>query len=111
MYEPDKRKMRRFDLQLPAKLFWTGENKKQESIELVTHNICAGGIYLMTNSPLPEGTEVKIDVTLQTDRAHESMRRLSILDVSGHVVRTNHHGMAICFARKYKILQQYIKDF
>jgi hypothetical protein len=111
MSDLDRRKMQRFDLQLPAKLFWTRENKKQESIELVTHNICAGGTYLMTNSPLPEGTEVKMDITLQTDQSHKSMRRLSILDISGHVIRTDHHGMAICFDRKYKILPQYVNDF
>ena len=104
MYQSDRRKMERFDLQLPTKLFWTGENKEQESIELITYNICAGGTYFMTNSPLPQGTEVKMDVTLQRDKPSEPKRRLSIIDVSGHVIRTDHNGMAICFDREYKIL-------
>ena len=104
MNESDRRKMERFDLKLPTKLFWAGKDKEQESIELMTHNICAGGTYLMTNSPLPKGTEVKMDLTLQLDGPHKSRRRLSIIDVSGHVIRTDHHGMAICFDRNYKIL-------
>jgi len=104
MNESDRRKMERFDLKLLTKLFWTGKDKEQESIELMSHNICAGGTYLMTNSPLPKGTEVKMDLTLQFNRPHESRRRLSIIDVSGYVIRTDHHGMAICFDRKYKIL-------
>ena len=104
MDKPDRRKMERFDLKLPAKLFWTETDKEQESIDLMTSNICAGGTYLMTDSPLPKGTEVKMNLTLQLERSHEIRSRLSIIDVSGSVIRTNHHGMAICFDREYKIL-------
>jgi hypothetical protein len=99
----DRRKMARFDLRLPTKLSWTLKDKAQESIELMTHNICAGGAYLMTNSPLPHGTEVKMDLTLQLDRLHELGGRQSHIDVSGYVIRTDHQGMAICFDREYKI--------
>ena len=59
MIETDRRKMERFDLKLPTKLFWTGKDKEQESIELLTSNVCAGGAYLMTNSPLPMGNTRK----------------------------------------------------
>jgi len=104
MYESNRRKMERFDLKLPTQLFWTGKDKEQESLELVTHNICAGGAYLMTESPLPKGAEVKMNLTLQLERLPELRSRLSIIDVSGHVIRTDHHGMAICFDRKYKIM-------
>jgi hypothetical protein len=104
MNTSDRRKMERFDLNLPTKLFWTGKDKEQETIELMTNNICSGGAYLQTNSPLPKGTEVKMDLTLQLDRSHEPKRRLSVIDVSGYVIRTDHQGMAICFNRKYKIL-------
>jgi len=104
MYESNRRKMERFDLKLPTQLFWTGKDKEQESLELVTHNICAGGTYLMTESPLPKGTEVKMNLTLQLERLSELRSRLSIIDVSGHVIRTDHHGMAICFDREYKIM-------
>jgi hypothetical protein len=110
MNESDRRKMERFDLKLPTMLFWTGKDKEQESIELMTDNVCAGGTYLKTNSPLPEGTEVKMNLTLQTDRLPGSRSRLSIVDVSGHVIRTEPHGMAICFNRNYKILPHYVTD-
>jgi len=104
MNEPDRRTMERFDLKLLTKLLWTGKNNKQGSIELMTHNICAGGAYLMTNRPLPQGTAVKMDLMVQLGKPHESGRRLSIIIVSGHVIRTDDHGMAICFDRNYKIL-------
>ena len=104
MNESDRRKLERFDLRLPTKLFWTGKDKEQETIELMTNNICAGGAYLITNSPLPKGTEVKMDVTLQADKVHESKKPLSVIDVSGYVIRTDHQGMAICFNREYRIM-------
>lgn len=97
--------MERFNLKLPTKLFLMEKDKVQESIELVTSNVCAGGAYVMTNSPLPMGTYVKMNLTLNLDRLHELRPRLSIIDVSGYVIRTDHHrGMAIRFDRKYKIL-------
>lgn len=104
MNESDRRKMERFDLRLPTKLFWEGEDKEQKSIELMTSNVCAGGAYLMTNRPLPKGTRVKVNLTLQSDRPHEIKARLSLVDVLGDVIRTNHQGMAIRFDREYTIL-------
>jgi len=110
MNESDRRKMERFDLKLPTKFFWTGKGKVQESIELVTSNVCAGGAYLMTNSPLPIGTHVKADITLILNRSHELRSRRSIIKLSGDVIRKDHQGMAIRFGRKYKILPQQITD-
>ena len=67
----EKRKMERFDLELPAKLSWTGKEKEHKSIELTTSNICAGGAYLITDRPLPKRTDVKMDLILPLDRLHE----------------------------------------
>lgn len=99
----EKRKMERFDLELPAKLSWTGKEKEHESIELMTSNICAGGAYLITDRPLPKRTDVKMDLILQLDRLHEFGGRKSRIDVSGFVIRTDQQGMAVCFDKKYKI--------
>ena len=104
MIESDRRKMERFDLKLPTKLHWTGKDKKQESIELITSNVCAGGAYLITKNPLPNGTHVKMNLTLQSDKLYELRSRLLIIDVSGSVIRTDHNGMAICFDRNYNII-------
>jgi c-di-GMP-binding flagellar brake protein YcgR len=110
MNEPDRRKMERFDLKLPTKLSWAGKDKDQESIELMTDNICAGGAYLLTNRPLPEGTEVKMDLILGLDKLHELGGRKSLINVSGFVTRTDHQGMVICFDQKYKISPYIITD-
>ena len=81
MDEPDRRKMERFDLELPAKFTWTGNDKNHKSIELMTSNICAGGAFLITDRPLPKGTDVKMDLILPFDRLHEFGGRRSRIDV------------------------------
>ena len=104
MEASERRTMERFDLKLPTELFWMGKDNEQESIKLMTSNVCAGGTYLIAKNPLPKGTPVKMNITLQFHKHHELKPRLSIIDVSGYVIRTDHQGMAICFDRKYKIL-------
>lgn len=110
MNEPDRRKMERFDLKLPTKLSWAGKDKDQESIELMTDNICSGGAYLLTNRPLPKGTEVKMDLILEFDKMHKLGVLKSQINVSGFVTRTDHQGMAICFDREYEISPYVITD-
>lgn len=104
MKASDRRTMERFDLKLPAELFWTGKDNEQESVKLMISNVCAGGAYLIVKNPLPKGAPVKMNITLQFDKHPELRSRLSIINVSGYVIRTDHRGMAICFDRKYKIL-------
>ena len=104
MNESDRRKLERFDLKLPTKLSWSGKDNKIESIELMTSNICSGGAYLATDSPLLTGTEVKISMILSSDNILKMGGQRSRIDVSGSVIRTDHQGMAVCFDRKYKIL-------
>ena len=104
MNESGRRKMERFDLKLPTKLSWVGEDKEHKLVELMTSNICAGGAYFITKIPLPKGTEVKMDLILKLDRLHELGGRQSHIDVSGFVTRTDQQGMAVCFDQKYKIL-------
>jgi hypothetical protein len=106
MEASDRRTMERFDLKLPIELFLTEQDKEQESIKLMTSNVCAGGTYLIAKNPLPKGTPVKMNITLEFHKHHELRPRLSIVDVSGYVIRTDHQGMAICFDRKYRILSQ-----
>jgi hypothetical protein len=103
MAETKIRKMARFDLKLTACLSVTGNGEKGKSIELMTGNICSGGAYFLTDRPMPKGTEVEMDLIFELDRFHELGNRQSHIHVSGSVIRTDHHGMAVCFGRKYKI--------
>ena len=62
----DRRKIERFKLRLPARLDVVGryEDVQQATLSLETDNVCSGGAYFTTLSPLPQGTSVKIDLLL-----------------------------------------------
>jgi hypothetical protein len=107
---PDRRKMERFDLKLPARIFWTGKDKEKESIELMTCNVCAGGAFFKTQNPLSIGTNVKIKIMLPLDKFKDVRFKRSYIHVSGSVIRTDHQSMTIRFDRKFKILPHKITD-
>ena len=100
----ERRKMERFSLELPAKLMWSFKDRKHESLELMTSNICAGGAFFKTQKPLSMGTDVKVNLILHLDKIQKRGSKRSIIDVSGSVIRTDNKGMAICFDKRYKIL-------
>jgi PilZ domain len=101
--DEEKRKIERFTLELPALISMNDETGKQKAFEVMTRNICAGGAFLLTDKPLPVGTNVKMDLILPLDNLQEMGARRSRIDVSGAVVRTDLQGMAVCFDKKYSI--------
>ena len=107
MKESDRRKMERFQLELPAKLTWLGKEKEGKSVKLLTSNICAGGAFFKTNKTFPIRTDVKLEVILPLEKFKHLK---SYVDVIGSVIRKDQQGIAICFYKKYKILPYKIKD-
>ncbi|MGD9033577.1 MAG: PilZ domain-containing protein [Desulfobacteraceae bacterium] len=101
----EKRKMQRFRLEIPAKIEVISAGKQKGTIEVLTSDICAGGAYFQTRKPLPEGTQVKIDMVLPL----EHLRKLSeeynraYIKVSGTVLRTESSGMAVSFDEDYEL--------
>jgi hypothetical protein len=89
----ERRKLERFDLQLPAEI--EVERGKKHIRNLFTKNICAGGAFFETSNPLPLNTNVKIDLVAPT--------RVQII-VLGAVCRSDPSGMAVQFEEEYKIL-------
>jgi len=99
----ERRKMERFSLELPACLLMTNESENQESIELVTSNVCAGGAFFKTEKPLPPGIELRIELFIHLDKLKNIGGKRSRIEVLGSVIRTEKQGMAVCFDKKYKI--------
>ena len=62
MAQLEKRKMERFDLELPALLSITDKSRKQRAAEFMISNICSGGAFFKTDKPLSVGTDVKMDL-------------------------------------------------
>ena len=101
----DKRRLERFDLQLPAIIEVVSGNgdHDRKTVNLLTRNACSGGAYFHTDQPLPKGTQVKIDLVLSIDTLKKIKGKQAVIKVNGSVIRTESHGMAICFDEHFSI--------
>ena len=101
----DKRSMERFNLDVPALVGLKNDTStdSKTTVELRTRNICAGGAFLMIDSPFQTGTKVEIDVRLSLfDNSVEKVQKSGI-HLSGSVIRTDADGMAVKFDKKFQI--------
>jgi hypothetical protein len=105
----EKRGLRRFDLEIPAKIRVTSSQRKERALDLLTSNISSGGAFFHTSQPLSEGTVVKIDLILPLNRLvkrlekGEKRYKHAYIRISGKVLRTESRGMAIVFNEDYEI--------
>jgi len=104
----ERRKLERFDLRIPAKieLMTLGQEGRGEKIpNIMTSDICSGGAFFHTTQPLPEGTQVKIDLILPLNKLKKLKDgwHLAHIKVTGTVLRSESTGMAICFNENYQI--------
>ena len=108
MFEKEKRKLERFDLEIPAKIEVLARDQKREEgvLDLITSDISSGGAFFYTSQPLPEGTDVKIDLVLPLDRLKELQEDCDqvYIMITGTVLRSESEGMAVYFNEDYRIL-------
>lgn len=102
----DKRRLERFDLHIPATIEFMNVDYKEKLLNLLTTNICSGGAYFHTAQPLPQGTQVKIDLFLPLDKLRKlrEEHKQAYIKVTGKVLRSESEGMAICFDENYQIM-------
>jgi len=102
----ERRKLERFDLNIPATIKVRAQPHDQERqiLNFRTKNICSGGAYFPTKNPLPKNNRVKIHLTIINDRLKELTGSLGYVKVGGTVLRSESAGMAICFDKRYEIL-------
>jgi hypothetical protein len=105
----EKRGLKRFELEIPARIKIGASNKKDRALELLTSDISSGGAFFHTSQPLAEGTDVKIDLVLPISRLCKSLDKgegeyqHAYIKVTGKVLRTESKGMAIVFNEDYEI--------
>ena len=101
----DKRRLERFDLELPATIELLTSDQEKSLVNLLTTNISSGGAYFHTTQPLPKGTQVKIDLVLPLDKLRKLKDecKQAYIKVTGTVLRSGLEGMAICFEEDYQI--------
>ena len=95
----ERRQLERFDLRLPAEIEVVSRvpGVEKEVLSLETANICSGGAFFHTLSPLHRGTQIKIDMRLNFRRLRDIEKRRPLIKVKGSVLRSEPTGMAIRF--------------
>jgi hypothetical protein len=100
----ERRRLERFDLQVPAKIEVMSSADTSTITELLTRDICAGGAYFPTKTALPSGTKVKLDILLPVRNVSTiGDNTRGLIKVNGTVIRSGPAGMAIGFDEGYLI--------
>ncbi len=100
----ERRRLERFDLQVPAKIEVLSSPDTASILELLTKDICAGGAYFPTKTALASGTKVKLDILLPVRNINTlSDNTRGLIKVNGTVIRSGPAGMAIGFDTGYLI--------
>jgi hypothetical protein len=100
----ERRRLERFDLQVPAKIEVLSSPDTASIFELLTKDICAGGAYFPTKTALAAGTKVKLDILLPVRNVNAlSDNTRGLIKVNGTVIRSGPAGMAIGFDTGYLI--------
>jgi len=102
----ERRGLERFDLKLPARVRAMAPEEELEPRQLLTSNVCSGGAFFETTRPLPEGTEVRVDLTISLSKLkalRDEYRQVDI-KINGKVVRSESQGMSISFDDDFQIV-------
>ena len=102
MVPMNRRRMDRYDYSLPVRLMSAGAEAGGDTVsELKTKDICVGGAFLETETPLVPRSKVKMEITLPLDRLESLKSKTMLIEVCGEVVRCNKYGMALSFDKSY----------
>lgn len=100
----ERRRLERFELQVPAKIEVLSSPDAASLLELLTKDICAGGAYFPTKTALAAGTKVKMDILLPVRNVSApGDNTRGLIKVNGTVIRSGPAGMAIGFDTGYLI--------
>jgi len=99
----ENRSVERFDLGLKAFVSVFDEADKSDALAMQTRDISTNGAYLLTESPLPVGTKVRVDMILSLDEL-KKLGGKALIKTSGQVLRAESDGMAIYFDRNSRIV-------
>jgi hypothetical protein len=103
MPEPEKRKEQRFEMALPASLMVETGDPQTVPVEYITRDVSSCGAYFATDKPLDTGTPLSIRMLIPFDKYKIPKNGKTLVELSARVVRTERHGMAVAFARQFKL--------
>jgi len=100
----EKRTVERFDLQLEAFVSLPDTGTQKEAESLLTRDISMCGAFLITESPLPVGSKICVDMILTLEGRTKQGAQQAWIKASGKVLRTDTEGMAVGFDNQSRIL-------
>jgi hypothetical protein len=105
-FRDNKREFHRYTFAVPAIIEIIAAKEQKKKLNLQTANISAAGAFFLTENPLPEGTQIKINIFLQFNkevRGSSDTGGHIVMKVTGRVLRSEPTGMAIGFNRDYDV--------
>ena len=102
----EKRRVERFDLQIKTMLNVRDTATPHNLSVLFSRDISCDGVFLLTETPYPVGTNLDLNFLLTHPELGSKSRDEGInLKTRGKVIRTDYQGMAVEFDKQYKISQ------
>ena len=100
----EKRKLERFNMEIPATISVTCADAPKK-LDMTTRDISSGGAYFRTNESLPVGTKMKINffLPLKTIKTLPDHYERVIVNVTGKILRIEPDGIGVCFDETYDI--------
>ena len=110
----EKRRLERYNLSMSTLVRHCGGDEADAVLVVETRDVCAGGAFFVTRSRLPEGTQVRVEMVLPTERFHTAACRDRdvCIRVDGTVLRSDGAGMAVRFDDNYRFcpIDSYFPD-
>jgi PilZ domain-containing protein len=105
MQSTEKRKLERFNLEIPATASIAVAGAEPEKLDLKTRDVCSGGAYFKTEQSPPIGTEMQIRLVLPMEkfRALPVDCEKVVVNLSGKVLRIGPDGIGVCFDTNFDI--------
>ena len=100
----EQRKFERFTLRLPTTIETVGTGQEEETFDLLSRDVSAGGAFFPTDKTIPKDTKVKLRLTLLSETLKELTGTQGFLEIGGTVVRTGPNGMAVWFDENYDLI-------
>jgi hypothetical protein len=98
----EKRQHERLTISLPIRLETLTSGTKNV-YDVVTRNISASGAFIAAPMSFPHGTRFSLDFKIPNNNIRELKDVESLKGVTGRMVRSNPHGMAIQFDREFQV--------
>ena len=104
----EKRKQTRFELSLPVTILLECESGDNTVVNAITRDVSSDGAFLVLAQPLPEGCNLKLEMSLKIERLAEIIGSGQSVRVvaAGRVVRSDLDGVGVDFRKGHRIVME-----